>query len=71
MIKQIKELNEIRLKLVDSFEYEVSFYNRDGQRAQDVIRIKAHEINKLDDVLRRKNKRIREANNEARQGRLI
>ena len=67
----IKEFDEIRIKLIDATRYEANFYNADGQKSQEPMKINAYQIGLLDNELRKRNKKIREANAAKMQGVLI
>ena len=67
----IKEFNEIRIKQIDVVRYEAIFYNADGQRSQDSLKLNAYQIAFLDSELSKRNKKIRQANADKAQGRLV
>lgn len=67
----IKELDEIRLKKINGYQYEVSFHNPDGQKAQSVMLVKEYEVGLLNNQLKKLNKKIKEANLNSKQGSLL
>ena len=67
----IKEFNEIRIKQIDAVRYEAVFYNTDGQRSLESLKLNAYQFAFLDSYLSKRIKMIRQVNADKAQGRLV